>query len=105
MTGTENHGPYWGNEYIHNLHMGDMFRFPGDPHQVYGPVADVTSSYDLSWTDVSFSREKPKVERHAFTRVEITKRGPRCECGRPYDLCEMDCPWPDEIEKLWASSF
>ena len=98
-------GPYSGNEYIHNLHMGDMFRFPGDPHMIHGPVADTTSSYDLGWTKVTFAKGVEPVERHAFTRVEVTQRGPRCACRRPYDLCEQGCHWPDEVEQLWAASF
>lgn len=96
---------YDGNGYIHNLHLGDMFRFPGDPHVVYGPVADVTPDYNLTWAKVTFTKGVEPVERHAFTRVEITKQGPRCECRRPFDLCEEECPWPDEIEDLWAASF
>ena len=98
-------GPYSGNEYIHNLHLGDMFRFPGDPHMIYGPVTGTTSSYDLGWTKVTFAKGVDPVERHAFTRVEVTQRGPRCECRRPYDICEQGCEWPDDVEKLWAASF
>lgn len=97
--------PYNGNDYIHNLAMGDMFRFPGDPHMIYGPVTGTTSSYDLTWTTVTFAKGVEPITRHAFRRVEITKQGPRCECRRPYDLCEENCEWPDDIEKLCAASF
>ena len=96
---------YSGNEYIHNLSMGDMFRFPGEPDVIYGPVTDVTSDHSLTWTDVSFAKGVEPITRHSFRRVEVTKPGPRCECGLPYDRCYEGCDWPYDVEKLWRSSF
>jgi hypothetical protein len=90
---------------IYALNMGDRFRFPGDPHVTYGPVSSVESSVGLHWTDVRFGKNDPVVHRASFTRVEITQAGPRCECGKAYDLCDMDCQWPDEVEAIWRNSF
>ncbi|MEV6421585.1 hypothetical protein [Streptomyces sp. NPDC051662] len=88
--------------FIKDLMMGDRFRFPGDiTGTVYGPVRCAESDYMLQGTRVDFGGGD-NMDRHAFTRVEITSRAPKCPCGRFFELCENECEWPDSLEELFA---
>ncbi|WP_327359760.1 hypothetical protein [Streptomyces sp. NBC_01304] len=92
-------------DFIKDLKLGDRFRFPGEgTGLVYGPVCTAESSYMLHWTDV-FLGQGEVMNRHAFTRVEILSRAPKCACGSFLEYCENECPWPDELEELYASRY
>ncbi|WP_332758308.1 hypothetical protein [Streptomyces sp. MT206] len=89
--------------FIKDLMMGDLFRFPGDTAGVvYGPVRRAESDYMLHGTRVDFGGGD-HMDRHAFTKVEITRRAPKCPCGRFFELCESECEWPDSLEELYAN--
>ncbi|MZE80927.1 hypothetical protein [Streptomyces xinghaiensis] len=93
--------PETDSAYTHELMLGDRFRFPGDTlGTVYGPVRTARSSYNLHWTWVYFSGGR-SLDRHAFTRVEITARADKCSCGRFFEWCENECPWPGDLEELF----
>ncbi|MYT71189.1 MULTISPECIES: hypothetical protein [unclassified Streptomyces] len=87
-----------------DLALGDHFRFFGARDEVYGPVADTMSDYMLHWTQITLGDGRV-LHRHAWARVEVTQAAPRCGCGRYFELCEAGCPWPQELEDLWAGRF
>lgn len=91
------------DEFIKDLKLGDHFRFPNDTTgAVYGPVRCAESDYMLQGTRVDFGGGN-HMDRHAFTKIEITSRAPKCPCGRFYELCENECEWPDSLEALYAN--
>nr|WSW58446.1 hypothetical protein OG513_07555 [Streptomyces sp. NBC_00998] len=94
--------PYAGTGYVKDLMMGDVFRLPGNPHEVFGPVRSADSDYMLYGTNVDFGHGNRR-EWHAWTRVEHLTRGPKCACGRFLELCENECPWPEEMEALFMA--
>ncbi|MGP3776997.1 hypothetical protein ACTWJ8_39810 (plasmid) [Streptomyces sp. SDT5-1] len=91
-------------KFVHGLQLGDRFRFFDGTGTVYGPVATVDTDYMCTDATIRLAGRAP-LHRHAWSQVEVTQRGPRCACGRPYDRCEAECPWPDAIEELWASQY
>ncbi|MCY0926277.1 hypothetical protein OTB20_08660 [Streptomyces sp. H27-H1] len=97
------HTSYAGTGYVKDLMMGDVFRLPGNPMEVFGPVRSADSDYMLYGTTVDFGRGNNR-EWRAWTRIEHVKRGPKCECGRFLELCENGCPWPEEMEALFMAN-
>ncbi|MFD7205922.1 hypothetical protein [Streptomyces sp. NPDC059893] len=87
-------------KYIKDLHLGDYFSFFDGTGRVYGPVCSADSDYMLQGTTVHLPGREP-LDRHAWSCVEVTQSAPRCPCGRYFELCEAECPWPAELEDLW----
>ncbi|MER5579475.1 hypothetical protein [Streptomyces massasporeus] len=91
-----------GMEYTEafTLGMGDYFR--RDRHgKTYGPINWVDDSVDGTARFVETVKEG-NTTIHPFQRVYVTRRAPRCECGRRYEYCEEECPWPQELEDVYA---
>jgi hypothetical protein len=91
-----------GMEYTEafTLGMGDYFRH--QPHgETYGPINWVEESTDGTTRYVETVKDGIMLI-HPFRRVYVTQRAPRCECGRRYEYCEAECPWPQRMEDIYA---
>jgi hypothetical protein len=84
---------------IKDLNLGDRFRFFDGTGTVYGPVASAENDYTLSGTTVRLDGGA-SVDRHAWSCVEVTHSAPLCPCGRAFERCELDCPWPTDLVEL-----
>lgn len=65
--------------------------------------------FTLRWVDdtvngmLIFENTDGSTERYYWTsKLYLVQFPPRCHCGRWYERCERECPWPAWLERIYS---